>query len=145
MLFVQLQTLPSLLHISWLFINLLLHIFPVSLSLRWWRPWMCCMSSWGAALLASRCRQCCWSGAWSSCTVCCSIQALGMRPERGSSGWDPVTGPLLNILQFIKQQICACVNCENGILTVSLWLPSRFCTRSSRASVCRSATSIALN
>lgn len=37
------------------------------------------------------------------------------------------------------------VNCENGILTVSLWLPSRFCTRSSRASVCRSATSIALN
>lgn len=37
------------------------------------------------------------------------------------------------------------VNCENGILTVSLWLPSRFCTRSSRASVCRSATSIGLN
>lgn len=66
-------------------------------SIRSWGPWMCCMNSWGAALLVSMCRLCYWSGAWSSCTAYCSLQALEMKPEREFSGWEQLTGPLRHL------------------------------------------------
>lgn len=145
MFLIGLQTLPSLIHISWLFVSLPLHFFLLFRSLRWWGRWTCCTSSWGATLPVSRCRPCCWSGAWSSSTVCCSIQALGMRPERGSSGWEQLTGPFLNILQFITQEIFALWSVKMRFSQFPPWFPCRFYTRSWRASECRSATSSALN
>lgn len=92
---VPLKALPSLIHISWYFILHLLHLFPLSsclspLSIRWWGPWMCSTTSWGAALFVSKCKPCCWSGAWSNCTACCSRRATETRPERGFLGWEQI-------------------------------------------------------